>query len=498
MTRRIVCLILTVALGSAAACAAEPLAFGSLEPLTRLQPGRTMRSSTCDPDWHNGNGDARPIAPGETLVLAELEGPGVIGHLWNTIAAEERGYSRLLVLRMYWDGEERPSVEAPVGDFFGIGHGLDRPYVSLPVKISSEGRARNCYWPMPFRTSARITVTNEGRKRINAFYSYVDWRKLPDLPEDTVYFHAMYRQEYPTVMGQNYLIADIAGRGHYVGTVLHCEQLSPGWFGEGDDFFFIDGEEEPSLRGTGTEDYFCDAWGFRRQDGPFYGTPLFEGYEAMNRTSAYRWHLTDPVLFEKSLRVEIEHKGAAFDDAGQVISGFMERSDNFSSVAYWYQTEPHKPFPALPPAYDRLSIDYANMVEAEQWLGSAVTDGVAPGIQEGGAWSAGGQVFWTCAEPDKSLTLSFDVAEAGVYNLLFVLTHSYDYGIFEFSLDGQPLGRAMDLYNGAVAVNEHYMGTRELDAGTHTLTVKNAGKAAESKGYYVGFDGMILSRKKNL
>ncbi len=495
MKRHIVCVFLVAALAGTAAFAGNAIALGELQDLTRLQPGRTMRSSTSDPDWHNGNGDARRVPPGETLVLAELEGPGEIRHLWNTIAADERGYSRLLVLRMYWDGEEQPSVEAPVGDFFGIGHGIDKPYVTLPFKVSSEGRARNCYWPMPFRKSARITVTNEGRKMVHAFYSYVDWRKLPGLPEDTVYFHAMYRQEYPTVMGQNYLIAEITGRGHYVGTVLSVEQLTEGWFGEGDDFFFIDGEEEPSLRGTGTEDYFCDAWGFREQDGPFYGTPLFEGYEAMNRTSAYRWHIADPVVFEKSLRVEIEHKGAAFDEEGKVISGFSERSDNFSSVAYWYQTEPHKPFPALPAAYDRLSIDYANMLEAEQWLESAVTDSVAPGKQDGGGWSAGGQAFWTPAEPDKSLTLTFGVAQAGTYNILFVLTHSYDYGIFEFSLDGQPLGKALDLYNQSIAVKEHYMGTRELTAGKHTITAKNVGKAAGSTGYYFGFDGMILSRK---
>jgi len=149
----------------------------------------------------------------------------------------------------------------------------------------------------------------------------------------------------------------------------------------------------------------------------------------------------------------------------------------------------------LPAAYDRLSIDYANMLEAEQWLESAVTDSVAPGKQEGGGWSGGGQAFWTPAEPDKSLTLSFGVGEAGTYNILLVLTHSYDYGIFEFSLDGQPLGKALDLYNQSIAVKEHYMGTRELTAGKHTITAKNVGKAAGSTGYYFGFDGMILSRK---
>ena len=169
---------------------------------------------------------------------------------------------------------------------------------------------------MPFRKSARITVTNESDKRCDAFYYYLDWQKYKSLPKDTAYFHAMYRQEYPCVMGRNYLIADLVGRGHYVGTVQSVQNMSSGWYGEGDDFFFIDGEAEPSLRGTGTEDYFCDGWGFRQHDGPFYGVPLWEGYAAGNRGSVYRFHIPDPVPFKKSLRVEIEHKGSQeFPDA---------------------------------------------------------------------------------------------------------------------------------------------------------------------------------------
>ncbi len=147
----------------------------------------------------------------------------------------------------------------------------------------------------------------------------------------------MYRQEFPCVMGRNYLIADLEGRGHYVGTVQSVYLVSPGWYGEGDDFFFIDGEKEPSLRGTGTEDYFCDGWGFREQAGPFYGAPLWEGFDTGDRGTAYRWHIPDPVVFTKSLRVEIEHKGSqSFPDG--TGSGFIERDDLMSSVAFWYQT----------------------------------------------------------------------------------------------------------------------------------------------------------------
>jgi hypothetical protein len=328
-------------------------AQAGLGDLAILGEGVAQRSSSSDPFWETGNGDARTIAPGETLVIADLEGPGVINHIWNTVASSEPGYSNLLLVRMYWDGEEHPSVEAPLGAFFGIGHGMDVPFSSIPVAVSSDGRARNCYWPMPFKKAARITVTNEGKEGVNAFYYYVDWTKLDTLPKDSAYFHAYYRQEYPAAPDKRFLIADIEGRGHYVGTSQHVRQRLSSWLGEGDDFFFIDGEEEPSLRGTGTEDYYCDAWGFRKLAYPYYGVPLFEGYEAGNRTSVYRWHVADPIRFKDSLRVEIEHVGPVLQPNGRV-EGYGARPDDVATVAYWYQTEPHKPWEPIPSGYDRM------------------------------------------------------------------------------------------------------------------------------------------------
>lgn len=480
-------LCLTYAFGSHA------LPGNPLEGLARLKPGETQRASSSDPNWHNGNGDARGIPPGETLVIAELAGPGVITHIWNTIAAQERGYSRLLVVRMYWDGEEHPSVEAPIGDFFGIGHGLDHPFSSLPVTVTSQGRARNCYWPMPFRKSARITVENQGRKRINAFYYYVDWQQLTELPEDTACFHAMYRQEHPAVMGRNYLIAEIEGRGHYVGTVQSVRQRTPSWWGEGDDFFFIDGEEEPRLRGTGSEDYYCDAWGLREMATPFYGAPLMQGYDAYSMTTCYRWHITDPVCFNTSLRVEIEHKGVAFNEDGTVRSGFEERADDFSSVAFWYQLEPHKPWPRLPAAYDRLYVDYSKTIEAEGLLPNVTSTSVAASAQEGG-WSGGAQLFWTEPQAEQTLTIPFEVSEGGEHSVLLMLTHSWDYGIFEFAIDGVPIGKAVDLYNKTVVTKDKIFGPMTLEAGERTLTVRNVGKNAESEGYFFGLDGILVGK----
>lgn len=463
---------------------------GPLSGLDRLQEGRAMRSSSSDIwDWRNGNSDARPIAPGETLVIADLEGPGRIQHIWNTIASQEPEASRSVVVRMYWDGEEHPSVEAPLGDFFVIGHGVDRAMQSLPVMVSSEGRSRNCYWPMPFRKSAKITVTNEGTKRVDAFYYYVDWRKLPSLPEETPYFHAQYRQEYPT-SDENFQIADIEGRGHYVGTVINVRQRTGGWFGEGDDFFYIDGEHEPSLRGTGTEDYFCDAWGFREFDGPFYGVPIFDHYQQLGRITAYRWHIADPVPFEKSLRLEIEHKGAVFNDKGEVATGYGPRTEDYASVAYWYQLEPHKPFPKFPSAAERLYPEVQSAVEAES-LKAKATSGEFES-QAGDHWSHGAQLFWRPMGEGQSIELPFQVAKAGRYDLKLMTTHAKDYGIYDVLVDGKVILPKLDLYAAEQSLLPHVVKGAELAAGAHTLTFKNVGKADASTGYFLGVDVMVL------
>ena len=293
-------------------------------------------------DRTGGNKDSLTIEAGQSAILADIKGPGAIHHIWVTIAAEPF-YGRKLVLRMFWDGEQDPSVEVPIGDFFGVGHGLNRNFSSIPITCSSEGRAKNCYWHMPFRQSARITVTNEGQQTVPAFYYYVDYRELKDLAADTPRFHAQYRQEIPCEPGKNYLILEASGRGHYVGCNLSILQRAMGWWGEGDDMIYVDGETFPSLHGTGSEDYFSDAWGMREAEHPFYGCPLQEeDYQAGSKATVYRFHVPDPIPFQKSIRVTIEHGHA------------NDRSDDYSSTAYWYQAEPHKTFPALPSVAARL------------------------------------------------------------------------------------------------------------------------------------------------
>ncbi len=480
---------LALGLGLCAPALAQLSPGNPLAGLEKLKDYETMRASSCDSDWHNGNADSRPIEPGATLMLANLKGPGMITHFWNTIAHQAPFYSRLMTLRIYWDGEKNPSVECPIGDFFGVGHGLDKSFVSLPIKVSSDGRGRNCYWPMPFRKSARITVTNDSDKRCDAFYYYLDWQQHESLPKDTAYFHAMYRQEYPCVMGRNYLLADIVGRGHYVGTVQSVVNMSSGWYGEGDDFFFIDGETEPRLRGTGTEDYFCDGWGFRQHDGPFYGAPLWEGYAPGNRGSVYRFHLPDPVAFKKSLKVEIEHKGSQeFPD--KTGSGFIEREDLMSSVAFWYQTEPHKPWPAMPAAVDRLADYTLQLITGWKAVPTAKHSDAALLVQNlPGIAKEGKQLFFTPMDEKGWVECSFTLDKDITAHLWGKLIHARTYGIYRVMLDGKELA-VVDLYSEETKRQADHWGVHKLDAGPHVLRFECKGKSDQSTGYFLGLDSI--------
>jgi hypothetical protein len=478
------------------------LAIFASPAIAQLQPGNPLsgiekfkdfearRASSCDPDWRNGNEDARPIAAGGTLVLADLKGPGVITHIWNTINHEAQFYSRLMTLRIYWDGEEHPSVECPIGDFFGIGHGVDQSFMSIPIRVTSNGKARNCYWPMPFRKSARITVTNESDKPCKWFYFYVDWQKHESLPADAAYFHAMYRQEFPCVMGQNYLIADLEGRGHYVGTVQSVYLMSQTWYGEGDDFFFIDGETEPSLRGTGTEDYFCDAWGFRQQDGPFYGTPMWEGNNPGGRGSAYRFHLADPVPFKKSLRVEIEHKGAQkFPDAPR--TNFIERDDLMSSVAFWYQGEPHKPWPALPPGQERLPFRETTLSVGWEAVETARHSDGPIRAEKLRQIATGDKYLLFNPDDDKGwVEIPFRVEKEMSAELWGKMIQSTNGGTYRVSLDGKEVG-AVDLRADDFATVSHVWGRHQLSAGEHVLRFDCVDKTVRSPGHALGFDALI-------
>jgi hypothetical protein len=329
--------------------------IGPLGRLARLRNCTTRRESSWDRT--GGNRDAIPVEPGKLATLADIKGAGCVRHIWFTISCKDPNYLRAIILRAYWDAERQPSIEVPVGDFFGIGHGIAHHFTSLPLTMTCD-RGFNCYFPMPFAKRARFEVENQSEEQVRSFYYYIDYELYDDLPDDYGRFHAQWRRVNPMTKseqgphnltgGDNYLILDAKGRGHYVGCSYHIHGLRPRWWGEGDDMIFVDGEKwPPSLHGTGTEDYFCAAWGFNREFyGPYHGFPLKGNDDWTGKHSAYRFHLEDPVCFRKSLRVTIEHGHA------------NDRADDLATVAYWYQTEPHAKFPDLPPYSERLPQDW--------------------------------------------------------------------------------------------------------------------------------------------
>jgi len=288
------------------------------------------------------------VQTGTTFTLGEIKGPGCIQQIWMT----PTGNWKKSILRFYWDGEKEPSVECPVGDFFASGLGKYAQINSLAVCVNP-GSAFNCYWQMPFRKSARITLENKDTKEMTLYYQ-VNYA-LGSVPRDAAYFHAQYRLESPLAQKGTYTILDgVKGRGQYVGTYMTWEVHSPGWWGEGEIKFFMDGDKEfPTICGTGTEDYFCGSYNFENRETkryqvfstPYCGLaqvlPPDKIYEVGQQFSLYRWHITDPIRFEQDLRVTIQALG--WQQGGK----YLPLVDNISSVAFWYQTEPHAPYPPL-------------------------------------------------------------------------------------------------------------------------------------------------------
>lgn len=360
---------------------------GSLADLARLRAFERHRLSSWDRS--GGNADFVTIEPGETVGLGEIEGAGCVKHWWVTTMTLPNDPDELLksVLRMYWDGEDTPSVEAPLGDFFGMGFGRRRNFVSLPLQMSPEdGKSMNCWFPMPFARGARFSIENQGESRV-VFYYYVDYEQYASIDDDLARFHAVWHRMNPSRglarekgwtradyrLGEsrpvgaglgfgapwsepnrsgadNYTILEARGSGHYVGCVLNVdvfERQVNDWYGEGDDMIFVDGESwPPRLHGTGTEDYFNTAFcPTQEYSAPYHGITLYSGNPAWpwgGKNSMYRFHVEDPIRFRESIRVSIEtgHANALAND--------------YSSTAYWYQQDRREPLPPLPPVAERL------------------------------------------------------------------------------------------------------------------------------------------------
>lgn len=457
---------------------------------------RTRRASSTNPD-PNSNWDFIQLRAGENATICDLKGPGIIRHVWFTYRVRDDLYAnRNIVLSMWWDDEEMPSVECPIGDFFAVGNGACADVDSEPVQVAAEGRALNCYWPMPFARRARIEVENQGTGFVDSFYYYVDYEELKEAPKPLATFHCQYRQAYPVIDGEDYIFAEIEGRGQYVGTVLSWWSVEEGWPGEGDDRFYIDGESVASIQGTGTEDYFGSSWGFRVVNRGSYGVSVWDGAGEGCRCTAYRWHLHDPIRFERSLRATIEHRGWAIRQGKW--DGHAHRPDRFSSAAFWYQMEPHATFPELPPARARIPYD-EEAIELEDTLDVIESGGIQekPRVQEGGGWSGGGQVFFPAQAQDEAwLRVPFRVPQADRYVVVLRATASYDYGIWDIYLDGKKIVSARDMYAADTHTEEIRLGGIELTAGQHVLEVRTVGRnpLSQAPGVYMGLDAILLRR----
>ncbi|MEJ5963272.1 glycoside hydrolase family 172 protein [Pedobacter immunditicola] len=294
------------------------------------------------------------VNSGETITIAEMEGPGAIQQIWMT----PTGNWQFSILRFYWDDETEPSIEAPVGAFFGMGWGEYAHLNSLAVSVNP-GSAFNCYWKMPFRKKCKITIENINSKEPMRLYYQVNYT-LTSVPDDEAYFHAQYRRSNPNTTSLHTIIDGIKGKGHYVGTYMGIGVNNNGWWGEGEIKFFMDGDKTfPTVAGTGTEDYFLGSYNFDREGKyTLYSTPYAGlhqivrpdgNYKAQQRFGMYRWHIMDPVRFDKDLRITIQDLG--WRDAGR----YLPQKSDIITVAYWYQQEPHARFPKLP-AKDDLEV----------------------------------------------------------------------------------------------------------------------------------------------
>ena len=341
---------------------AHPQAVRGNTDLTRPQTYRVHRASSSDLSGFNR--DWMRVAPGTTITLVDTDGPGQISHIWITASAREKYFLKRVVLRAYWDNEATPSVEVPLGDFFGLNTGEYAGFESAVISVGAS-RGLNSFFPMPFRKHARITLTSEGRLPIDNLYFNIEYRTGPqEADAKSLYFHAQYRQAVPTQGAvsewydnsdyrmerranmdgkDNYVFMEAAGKGHYVGLTMGVVQNQDGWWGEGDEMLFVDSPDKPTITGTGSEDYVLGGWDFgSRFSYQTSGAPIVGAELAGGRSTVYRFHLDSPIPFDKTFKGTIEHGHA------------NGRSDNFYSVAYWYQAEPHAAFPALPAVETRL------------------------------------------------------------------------------------------------------------------------------------------------
>jgi hypothetical protein len=485
--------LLYVAFLASGACAAHSYPKVIDQELFLKDNGRSFQISS-----HSLNdGDAWHVGAGEKKVLADVNGPCIVRNVWFTCSGlPETGeeYLRNLIIRMYWDNEKTPSVEVPFGDFFGNGFSRRVNWHSEYLGVTSGGFYS--YFPMPFRKHARIEIENTSGKAMLVFF-HILCQRYDRLPENTLYFHSQWRRENPTIHGKNYTILDAAGEGYFAGVFLFMQAYDKGdkWnFLEGDEFMYVDGEKDASIKGTGGEDYFQGGWYFidGTFNAPYHGLVLKDPDTI--RASCYRFHLLDRVNFNSSIHVEIEHGNRPGNDA----------KADFSSVAYWYQSEPHKAFePLNPDRKPTITLPAYIFPGAIEWEGTPETQPIYMSTYQNDWSNNMAGVF--VGKIGQSSQNKFSVPSDGRY-LVGVNLIANDCGaIAQISIDGNDIGSPIDTYskdakdyyllNNNKAMGLKQIGKLQLREGEHIAKITLVGRNEKAKGCELMVDCITIQKE---
>jgi len=454
--------------------------------LPYLKPSKLIQVSSYDTS--GGNNDRISIAPGKKATIFDVDGPGMICRIWFTIDSRDPYYLRSIVLRIYWDDELTPSVETPIGDFFGNGFNY-RPYISEYLGMTSGGFL--CYFPMPFEEHAKIEITNETMQEVYAFYYQIDYQKFEGaLDRDIGYFHALWKRDIRTDYDSNYVILNASGQGHIVGVNMNIQSYNGTLsYLEGDENVFVDNEKKPSIHGTGTEDYFSGGWYFK--NGEFYGpyNGLVFKDDSLGRIAAYRMHILDPIPFRKSIKFTIEHG-----------HGNEEIAD-YSSTVYWYQVEPHKVFPRFPSAGQRIPLRIvkpAKIIKADKLkfnLGGLKS--FSMDMTDYGPEWVGNKQMVIEARKGSTFRITIPYLKEVSYDLDLYYTKGPDYGNAEVYLGKEKIGEILGyspfvLPSGKISFKNVKNTYRSLD-----LNIVVSGKDTNSREYKIGIDGVFLEPKRS-
>lgn len=433
-------------------------------------------------DTTGGNNDRINIPAGKTAEIVNIKGPGIITRIWVTIDSRDPHYLRRILLRIYWDGEKEPSVEVPVGDFFGSGFEYKH---HTPQYIGMSSGGYYSYFPMPFNKSARIEVVNETGEEIYAFYYQVNYHKLEDpLPENTAYFHAQWRRNIRTDYEGNYVALDAEGEGHFVGLNFSGQSYNKSLFYlEGDEMIYVDGEDFPSTHGTGLEDYFTSGWYFKNGEftAPYHGLVMMD---SLGRITAYRHHIKDAIPFDKSIKVTLEHGHG------------NEQIADFSTTAFWYQEEPHKTFEPIKKAGLRIPLQRPvpnGAIEAEDLdISGRVERKIVNMSDYGSDWSGRKQLM-VDGQPNQTFNIAIPNAFEKEYNITAYLTQGPEYGNLSISYKDKEIA-SFEGYNSQIkAAKAVKLPDIVPENKTIPLKFTITGKSEDASGYKVGLDAFHLT-----